>query len=862
MKKNLGPAAKPAAPLLRMVLTGVAAYFIVVALLLLGMTPEQYDIKVGFPASIDILATKDITDAVTTEANRKRAADQVEESYKSVDNSVLGAVTSALNEGFTRLRNLRDGADASISDDALARLNAALPAPVSREQYTALLEADPGMLEELFSAATESARDALISTLPQGQEDAAVARISRVLTSSGYPSELVSLAADVLRSCIRPNMLIDVEITEANRQKAMEAVEPTTFLRGEAIVRRGERVTEAQYQMLATLGLLKEETLDVQMMGGIALLVLLVMCALALYLYIFERGRLNPKTVMLIALIFVLVLALSLALGYWNAYLVPVSLGMMLLSLLVGRRLALFTNLALGVILSLLNTVSAGRFTMSMLSFIMMAVVSGPIILCVYTRRTQRTTTLLAGVLVGLSNFFVTLAIGLINSSELHAVLTNAVWSVGSGLLSAVLCIGIQPLLELIFNLATNSKLIELSNPNQPLLRRLLLEAPGTYHHSIIVANLAEAGADAIGANGLLARVGAYYHDVGKLKRPGYFTENQVGDNPHDRTDPRVSAAILTAHPRDGYQLAQKARMPQSVLEIIRQHHGDGVTLYFYDKAVKQYGADQVDINAFRYEGPRPRSKEAATVMLADTIEAATRSIPNPTPEKVEAMIRKLVRGKLDDGQLDESALTFKDLDLICGAFSTVLTGVFHERIEYPDIAVPPRAETAAEPKPAPESPRQAQNAPEAPKAPAPHAPSDPAAEPPKPAAPQASADRPQPLADKPQSQTRAAAGNPSAQKTVPGEAAGKVISSEPSPVTPVPATAKPIPEVKLAQPAATEPRPAQQPVAEAKASQIQMSDPKPAQQMTPEPKPAQPSASTAKPATAEASGEAEPHGH
>jgi putative nucleotidyltransferase with HDIG domain len=240
------------------------------------------------------------------------------------------------------------------------------------------------------------------------------------------------------------------------------------------------------------------------------------------------------------------------------------------------------------------------------------------------------------------------------------------------------------------FNLVTNAKLLELSNPNQPLLHRLLLEAPGTYHHSIIVANLAEAAADAVGGNGLLARVGAYYHDIGKLKRPMYFKENQMGDNPHDRTDPRVSAAILTAHPRDGAQMAQKARIPGPIVDIVRQHHGDSLAIYFYDKAVKLYGED-VDPSAFRYQGPRPHSKEAAIVMLADTIEAATRTLVNPNPEKMEQLIRKLVREKMNDGQLNESELTFSDLDKICSTFSTVLAGVHHERIEYPDIALPPR---------------------------------------------------------------------------------------------------------------------------------------------------------------------------
>ena len=170
-----------------------------------------------------------------------------------------------------------------------------------------------------------------------------------------------------------------------------------------------------------------------------------------------------------------------------------------------------------------------------------------------------------------------------------------------------------------------------------------------------------------------------------------------AGDNPHDRTDPRVSAAILTAHTRDGYQMGLKARLPEPILDIIRQHHGDSPMVFFYDKAVKLYG-DKVDISAFRYEGPRPRSREAAVVMLADTIEAAARALPDPDPEKIDALIHKLVRAKMTDGQLDESELTFADLERICRAFQSVLSGVFHERIEYPDIAIPPRTESEATP--------------------------------------------------------------------------------------------------------------------------------------------------------------------
>ena len=709
MKKGKKAGQARFAPVVQSVLTCAVTYILLTAMLLIGATPEQHDIQVGVPSAIDILASKDVNDTVTTEANRESAAAAVEPSYKSVDSKVVVAVAADMEDAFARLTALRDepaGGTAEISDAALTMLNAKLPVEITAEQYAALMNADADNLRDLFAAATASVRDTLNTTLPEGQENTAVSRISRALGAQGYADDLVSVATVVIRKCLRPNMLIDEEITEANRQKARDAVETVTCVKGEVIVRRGEIVTPAQYAMLSSLGLLKEDSLDINLLGGIALIVLLVMGCLALYMLRYHREKLQPKPLMLLALIAVLVTGINLAISRFNPYMMPVALGAMLVSLLLDKRLALYVNLGLAFIASLMTDAGSGLFTVAILPILLMGMVSGPVILTVFSRRTQRITTLVAGVFVGVSNFLCTLAIGLINSAEMYTVLTNALWAMAGGIIGAILCIGIQPLMEAMFNLATNSKLIELSNPNQPLLRRLLLEAPGTYHHSIIVANLAEAATAAVGGNDLLARVGAYYHDIGKLKRPIYFKENQMGDNPHDRTDPRVSAAIVTAHPRDGAAMAQKARIPEPVLDIIRQHHGDSVPLWFYDKAVKQYGAENVDINAFRYEGPRPRTKEAACVMLADTIEAAARSIPDPTPEKIDALIRKLVHNTLNGGQLDESPLTFRDLETICSAFSTVLTGVFHERIEYPDIPIPPRVDRAeAADEPAQEAP-------------------------------------------------------------------------------------------------------------------------------------------------------------
>ena len=697
-------------PIVRMSLIGTVTYILLFGMVLLGITPEQHDIQIGAPATIDILATKDVNDVVTTEKQRDLAAATVEPSYKSVDDSVVKTVISDIEAAFNNLITLRTETTyeqaVGITDEQLKAINEGLSHSITREQLLMLIDSDDDTLKSLFTQVLTSVRETLNSTLPEGQENSAISRISRTLTNSGYSRDLISLCTDIMRKTVKPNMLIDEEITEANRQKARDAVEMETCIKGEMIVREGEIVTEAQYMMISSLGLLKEDSIDIPLIAGIGLIVMLIVASLIFYLYRFEHHYIEVKTVLLLCLVILLVVSICWAVSSLNPYMMPVSLGVLLVSQLLGRnRLALYVNLAIGFIASLFTDASSsGLFSMTMFSVVLMSLVAGPIVLAVYTRRTQRTTTLLAGCCLALSNFLVTFAVGMINSAELKTVTFSAAWAMFGGFLSAILCIGFQPLIEWMFNLATSAKLIELSNPNQPLLRRLLLEAPGTYHHSIIVANLAEAASNAIGANGLLSRVGAYYHDVGKLKRPMYFKENQMGDNPHDRTDPRVSTAILTAHTRDGYLMAQKARIPKPVLDIIRQHHGDSPVLFFYDKAVKLYGED-TDIATFRYEGPHPDSKEAACVMLADTIEAAARSIPNPTPEKIDALIRKLVRTKMEDGQLNDSDLTFNDLERICSAFSTVLTGVFHERIEYPDVSIPARNESAEPAAPQAEAP-------------------------------------------------------------------------------------------------------------------------------------------------------------
>jgi putative nucleotidyltransferase with HDIG domain len=264
----------------------------------------------------------------------------------------------------------------------------------------------------------------------------------------------------------------------------------------------------------------------------------------------------------------------------------------------------------------------------------------------------------------------------------------SSFWGIGGGVFASVLALGTLPIWEYLFGIITPIRLIELSNPNQPLLKRLLMEAPGTYHHSIIVANLAESAAEAVGANGILARVGAYYHDIGKLSRPYYFRENQLSsDNPHDRLDPALSASIIISHARDGVKLAQKYKVPKILQDFMLQHHGTTPVIYFYHKSKNNSdNPNDVKLDDFRYAGPKPQSPETAIVMLADTVEAAVRSLPEPTSEKIDELIRRLIKEKLEDGQLDECRLTLKDLDSIATAFKNVICGIFHERVEYPDV--------------------------------------------------------------------------------------------------------------------------------------------------------------------------------
>ncbi len=288
----------------------------------------------------------------------------------------------------------------------------------------------------------------------------------------------------------------------------------------------------------------------------------------------------------------------------------------------------------------------------------------------------------------------VAFAAGLMKGDVGIDLLVNSGWGVVGGGAAIIITIGTLQFLESAFNITTDMKLLELSNPTQPLLKELMVNAPGTYNHSIITGNLVESVAQQVGANPVLARTGAYYHDIGKIRRPFFFVENQYGDNPHDKTQPNLSYLIITAHVKEGVELAKKHRLPQEIIDIISQHHGTSLMSYFYSRAKEHKHSDNVVEEHYRYNCDKPQSREAALIMLADAAEAAARAIAKPTHNRLEQMVRKIVKERLRDGQLDESSLTLGDLETITKGYAQTLTTMYHTRIEYPQVeeaAEPPR---------------------------------------------------------------------------------------------------------------------------------------------------------------------------
>ena len=690
----------------RQIMFAAVTYVVLLVICLLAVAPERYDLSVGDVAPSTITASRDIVDEITTERRRKQAADAVSPVYFK-DDSIAESVLADIDSAFSEMRAVRElgeqirggwvSSDQSFTDEDYSQATRLLTRlTLSSYQLRTLMNTDERSFENLYQSVLSASRTALVSTITEGQINDAINNIQQIVAYNTRTDLWYNVAIPTLRACLKPNMLIDQTATEENRQKAYDAVEPTVYKQDQNIVVKGDRVSAEQIAVLESLGLLQGDHVDLSIYIGAAVMLLLILASIAIFMMLFSPQLLHIGRRMLVMLIAVsLTLSISLLIGrYVSVSAMPVMMAAMLCVNLLGSRAANIANLSVAMLVTFMTVTGAGLETSQMLSVLLMTLISGTLSIYMLRRNPARVAVFIAGLAAAAVDSVILLCLGALTTSGLSNVASQAGHALFGAVTSAIMCVGLQPILETAFNLVTPSKLIELSNPNHPLLRRLMIETPGTYHHSMVVANLAEAAAEAIGADAVLVRVGAYYHDIGKLVRPLYFKENQIGENPHDKTDPRVSTAILTEHTRDGVELAKKHHLPEPIIDMIRQHHGNTAAMYFYAKTVKMLGEENVDINEFRYDGPKPQTSEAAILMLSDTVEAAVRSIPEPTQEKISAMIHKLVRGKMEDGQLDECTLTFRDIGKICTAYENVLKGVFHERIEYPDLNRSKRQQT------------------------------------------------------------------------------------------------------------------------------------------------------------------------
>ena len=688
---------------LLMMLAGCAVLF---ALCCAVCVSNRYSLEVGDVSDRNIAATKDVEDVIATREAQEKALSEVKVSY-NINEGAVERVQEKLAIVFTQLQAVREyGENLRVStgadSDTFSNEDVQIALSMVTTPYITLNEEQArlwmGMSGETF-ANIQADVDAAVTTamdkrIIQGQELAAVNSIVSARAEQyktwGYDKLPSVFIGPLLNAVMEPTEMLDAEATEAARARALASVTPVIYKQGQYIVREGERVNANQLEMLGELGLLTSSEFNFSVYGGALLLVVSAMAVLWLLLQLLEPSALRSvRTLVVIMLVMAISEALSvLSITLINAYLSPVALCAILLTGLLGPRIGAAAGLTMTIIIAGLSAASSNAYSNEMVCLMLTGLVGTVVAVQFLAGKPQRVGAVICGVLVALANLLVMLAIGLMTAVHLGNTIYQAVWMMAGGVLSGLIAVGFQPVFEAIFNLATPSKLMELANPNHPLLRRLLMEAPGTYHHSIIVANLAEAAAERIGANMLLARTGAYFHDVGKLKRPMYFKENQHGDNPHDRTTAHLSAAIVTAHTTDGLRMAQKHRLPVEIQRIIVEHHGDTPVMYFYHKALQQADGKPVDVKDFRYNGNRPSTKEGAIVMLADTIEAAVRSMSEPTPQAIAQFIERLVRGKIEDGQLSDSPLSLKDIDGISDAFIKVLRGVFHERIEYPTMHI------------------------------------------------------------------------------------------------------------------------------------------------------------------------------
>ncbi|MFC0298255.1 HD family phosphohydrolase [Geobacillus jurassicus] len=662
------------------------------AVLYWQVKPRQYELRLFDVAKETIRSPVTVEDKEATAKLKEEAAAKVADVYTLKKEYAENRV-DLLSSLFAAMESVqREVEPGRPLGDMTAKLEERLPpewfAYLSAVEWQRLLAASPKELETAKEAALTAVHAVMSKRISQAELDEARAEAAKELQYAALSPPLREAVAKLCRQAVIPNVVYDRAATEEKRRQAMDEVKPVKILQGQVIVEEGQFITSDIYRRLELVGLL-ESGRPSWTAAGLGLFVLLLLAPL---IYYFRTETTNEKlslytaifTLMMTTMALIRLLPSSGAISV--GYLVPAAFGPMLVRILIGERLAMITAIIGAVCGSLLfneEIGTVGAVSVSLAVYFLAGSLAGTFCL---PKELAKANIWRAGLFAAAVNAVSLVSLLLLKNGRYSPTEVGllVLMAAASGVFSAILTIGLLPVLEAAFGILSPLRLIELSNPNHPLLRKLLTEAPGTYHHSIMVANLAEAACEAIGADGLLARVACYYHDIGKTKRPRYFIENQMGGNPHDHLSPQLSKNIIIAHVADGVALLRKHRLPKEIVDIAEQHHGTTLLKYFYHKAREQ--TEFVSEAEFRYPGPKPQTKEAAVINIADSVEAAVRSLSNPSQEKIEKIVRSIIADRLQDNQLNECDITLKELELVARSLCETLNGVFHSRIEYPEV--------------------------------------------------------------------------------------------------------------------------------------------------------------------------------
>ena len=674
---------------IRRILLFVSVFVLSYLLLITAIKPQQYSLEVGDIPRSDIKAPRDTIDERATKEAEDKALEKVDKQYtqkaevkkQAEDNVILL---------FEKLNTIINNQSAQIAtstsvESNVSELKKIEGIALSEDEYKELLNIPKEQLSSLQKDVLNIIDKTYEKNINEKDDESLnIARDSAVslVEKLNLADKLKYVLEELVKGQINPNCFYDEEKTQELIDETRKSVAKVVIKQNQIIVKEGVPVTQNQLDILSDLGMLDDgKNTSIYLYVYIVLAMFVGIIMFLQYNYIdrnYSELFKNTKKITLISVINLMTLVFARTIGLVSPFLIPFACAPILLTLLINYKIS--------IVISILNVIVISIATGFDAQVMMLGVISSILGATLLKKMQQRNELLYSTLYLSIVGVIITVSTGILISSNLREVLIKSGITFIGGVLSGIFALGILPFLEGTFNEVTTLKLLELSNPNHPLLKKLLMEAPGTYHHSMLVANLAEMASEEVGANSVIVRIGSYYHDVGKTERPYFFGENQMGgENPHNHMTPNLSAKIIISHVKDGIELARKHNLPKVIQDIIGEHHGTTLVKYFYyTMKNNSENPEAVKEEDYRYPGPIPNSKEAGIIMLADSVEAAVRSIKEPSEDKIKEMINNIISDKLSCGQLNDCNLTIKDIEKIKKCFLTALNGIYHHRIEYP----------------------------------------------------------------------------------------------------------------------------------------------------------------------------------